>query len=842
MKPFSTIAIPHKDILEGKLTMDVFAADLWQVFEGKAPEEYQDPDIFFKKTYLTYGMKNLLDVVKKRLDGRGGDPVIQLQTPFGGGKTHSLIALFHKVKEWKVNIVVIDGTALDPKETTLWGEMEMQLTGKINLLKGKTAPGREKLKDLFEKKQPLLILIDEILEYTTKAGGIKVGDSNLAAQTIAFIHELTGTVKILPKSVLVITLPSSLLEHYDDKAEELFQQLQKVTGRMEKVFTPVQDEEIAHVIRSRLFSSIDKKSAQEVINEFLNYAEKEKIIPEGVDKATYRERFKNSFPFQPEVINVLYKRWGSFPTFQRTRGVLRILALVIHSLKDSKIPFIRLGDFDLKNEEIRRELIKHIGYEYDSVIASDITSLDSGAKKVDKSLGNSYSSFHFGTKVATAIFMYSFSGGPEKGATINEIKLSCADLSFPSSVIVEVISKLRENLFYLSDEGLYFTNQPNLNRILLTRTESVRDLESEERNLLSKGIKKWYFDTYIWPTNSSDIPDTPKLKLVVLRSSDKWMNFLENYGERPRIYRNTLIFLCPPESERMSFYNFLKKKLAWQEIEKDKTLRLTDEQRRRVKEEIKKNEMEAIERIRTLYRNIFLPGKKEPIDLGIPTHGIDVNIDKDTYERLKSEGEILEKLSPLTIKDKYLKDKDYVPTRNILESFYKTPGEIRITKDEVFKDAIKEGVKQGLFGLGILENERPLCKYFKEDCIPELVEGEIIIKTELCLPCEDEGEIKKTELTYKKEMIETKIEKEKHETVYLKDKYFKINLKIDVPVGKLSDIVRTIHYINKNFNKVKVKVEISAQDGMILKSEYEEKVKEAINQLGEDIIELEEIE
>ena len=106
MKPFHTIAVPHQDILDGKLTMDVFAADLWETHLGRAPAEYKDPATFFKKTYLTQGLKNLLNIVEKRLKGEGGDPVIQIQTPFGGGKTHALIAMYHKAKEWKAKTVV----------------------------------------------------------------------------------------------------------------------------------------------------------------------------------------------------------------------------------------------------------------------------------------------------------------------------------------------------------------------------------------------------------------------------------------------------------------------------------------------------------------------------------------------------------------------------------------------------------------------------------------------------------------------------------------------------------------------------------------------------------------
>ena len=579
MRPFSTIAIPHRDILEGRLTMDVFAADLWEVFRGRAPDEYQDPQVFFRKTYITKGLENLLKVAEKRLKGEGEDPVIQLQTPFGGGKTHALIALYHKAKEWKANVIVIDGTALDPKDITLWEEMERQIKSKVSVLAGQTAPGREKLRMLLERYQPLIVLIDEVLQYTTKAAGIKVGDSNLASQVLAFIQELTGTIKTLDKCLLILTLPSSVLEHYDEAAERLFQQLQKIAGRMEKVYTPVAEAEIYQVIRRRLFSSIDENEARKIIELFLDYAQREKILPEDIEPADYRKKFIKSYPFQPEVIDILYKRWGSFPTFQRTRGVLRLLSLVVHSLKDAKNPFIRLSDFDLKNDEIKRELIKHIGQEYDSVIAQDITSASSGAKKVDMALGDAYMSFSFGTRVATSIFMYSFSGGPERGATMDEIKLSSVDLSVPGSIVVEAVSKLKETLFYLQSDGrFFFTNQPNINRILLTKMETVEYdlLRNEEKKLLAANLKKEHFGIFLWPKASKDIPDTKELKLVILQNQDneRCRELLENYGERPRIYCNTLIFLCPMDSERRGFEEFLKRKLAWQAIEKDKSLHL----------------------------------------------------------------------------------------------------------------------------------------------------------------------------------------------------------------------------------------------------------------------------
>lgn len=868
MKPFSTIAIPHRDILEGRLTMDVFAADLWEVFKERAPDEYQDPDVFFRKTHITKGLENILSVTEKRLKGEGGDPVIQLQTPFGGGKTHALIALYHKTKKWKANLVVIDGTALDPKDITLWEEMERQITENIRELKGRTSPGREKLRALFEAHQPLLILMDEVLQYTTKASGIKVGNSTLASQVLAFIQEITGTIKTLDKSLFILTLPSSVLEHYDEAAERLFQQLQKTTGRMEKVYTPVEEEEIYQVIRKRLFSNIEEKEAREVIEEFLDYAEREKIIPEGLEPAEYRKKFIKSYPFQPEVIDILYKRWGSFPTFQRTRGVLRLLSLVVYSLKDTKNPFIRLSDFDLKNDEIKMELIKHIGQEYDGIVAQDITSSDAGAKKVDRSLGDAYTSFSFGTKAATSIFMYSFSGGPERGATINEVKLSGVDLSVPSSIVVEAVSKLKENLFYLQSDGkFFFTNQPNLNLILLTKMEGIgnEEFRVQEKNLLTTNLKKEHFGVFLWPKVSRDIPDTKELKLIVQENQfrQRCKDFLENYGERPRVYRNTLLFLCPMDSERKRFEDFLKKKLAWQLIEKDKTLRLTDGQKKETKKNINQAETDSKENIRDLYRIVFVPAKDDlkEIDLGRLTYGTDISIDKEIYDRLRNEGEVLPKLEPLTIKERYLKDKDFVETKNILESSFKTPGEIRIVSDEVLKDSIKAGVKQGLFGAGDIEGEKPRCRHFKADFSPALVDGEILIRAELCKPKEiipDEElelyvkKIRETETieslnrvaeeicSYglspeQKEKIEDEVKRKKDKlkgTVLPppKEKYQNISLKLAVPSGKLSDIVRMVTYLKSRFNQVDIKIEISTQDGEMAISDYEDKIKEALSQ------------
>ncbi len=739
MKPFSSVAIPHQDILDNKLTMDIFAANLWEVFKERAPEEYQDKEEFFKKTYMTQGLNNIIGITHKRMNGRGGDPVIQLQTPFGGGKTHTLIALYHKAKEIGAKTVVISGQSIDAKETTIWEEMEYQLTGNVEKLEGKTAPGTEKIRNLLNDNQPVLILIDELLEYAVKASGVKVGNSDLGAQLMAFMQELTEAVSTIEKAILILTLPSSAMEHYDESAEILFSKLKKLSGRVERIYTPVQDEEIYSVIRRRIFSNIKDKEAAEIVAEFIDYAEDENLLPENIQKVDYKNKFLKSYPFQPEVIDVLYKRWGSYPEFQRTRGVLRLLSLVVNSLKETKNPFIRLCDFDLSNDEIKRELTRFTGPEFDAIIYSDITAIDSGAKLVDKGIGNAYLPYSFGTKIATSIFLYSFSGSHgKKGISIREIKLSSIETETASAIIDSAINLLNEKLFYIhnTDGRYFFLNQPNLQRMHLTKKEGIEnDLVVEaEKDLLAQILSKNKFDIFRWPKRSSDIPDTKTLKLIAGKNQDNLEEFLDNYGERPRIYRNTMIFLTPQDTERHVFEDFIKGKIAWENIEDDDLLSLTKEQEKIVHNKIKTAIKDTKEYIRNLYRNVYIPTKDglKLLDLGRHAYGMDNSIDHEVLERLKNEDELSDKISPLLLREKYLKGKEYVETKNILDTFYKTPGAVRITTDNVLKEAIIEGVKRGFFGLGTVENDKIICINYKEKCTPYLQEREAMINDNIC--------------------------------------------------------------------------------------------------------------
>lgn len=841
MAAFHTIAIPHRDILEGRFTMDVFAADLWEAYHNRGPAEYRDAKIFFEKTYETQGLQNLLDVIKRRITGKGGDSTIQIQTPFGGGKTHSLIAIMHKAQEWNAKRVVIVGTNLSANDT-LWSILEQQLTGKNEKLVGLTSPGKDTIKTVLQEHQPFIILMDEVLEYVTKAAGVKVESSTLAAQTMAFMQELTETISILEKACLVVTLPSSLVEHYDQAAEQLYAQLQKVMGRVEKIYTPVQESEIAKVIRRRLFTSVDEKKALQVVKHFLDYAQKEGILPPGMEVSEYRERFLDSYPFMPEVIDVLYHRWGSFPGFQRTRGVLRLLSLVISELKAKNLPYISLADFNLAQQEIRQELLKHIGTEFNSVIAQDITDADAGSKKVDMNLGEAYKGLHLATRASTAIFLYSFSGGTERGATLTEIKRTATTLNNPSSVVAEALEQLKSKLFYfqLQADKYFFSNQPNINRIILTKMENVHDAEllELEKELLKQNIRGDRMKVFLWEEHSSSIPDTEELKLVILLEEKKEVidSILKTKGTSPRINCNTVFFLFPIDIERASFRIQLKRYKAYQALEKDTTISLSEEQRKEIRAELKKNESDLKEAIRRMYRQVAFPTKDgyKKEDLGIPTYGEQKPLDVVVYDKLRSSGEIIEQIVPLVIKERYLRNNQFVSTKQIVRAGNQTPGEPRFTDRGVLERAIVEGVEKGVFGLGELENENPVCRYYKEASSVGFSDNEIIITEELCQMQRSKEDVSPRQGIEYPAISSTEKSSAISEPIQItgEDANFKdsIYLNFEIPKGKVSDVARIINYLQQVFGVIQL--EVKAMSGKISKQDYENKVEEAFRQIG----------
>ena len=368
---------PHPDVAEGRYKSAEFAADLAQVARGEGAYEYRDPVEFFARTYVTEGMAGLLVESLQRLNGTGGEPVIQLKTAFGGGKTHSMLALYHiahsrmslesvpalkpimeraGLEEFPhANVAVLVGTALDPSRRkkpanlpgysvgTIWGEMAYQLVtsaGKPELyakyirdadLKG-VAPGSENLKNLFNECGPCLILMDELVAYAKVLFGAEGLPAGSFDNFITFIQQITEAARASENSIVVASIPESSIEIGGEAGQKALEAIEHTFGRMESIWKPVAANEGFEVVRRRLFLDCKDEVARDAVCDAFSqmYQDNSEDFPLESKEVEYRDRLVSCYPIHPEVFDRLYGDWATLERFQRTRGVLRLMAAVIH--------------------------------------------------------------------------------------------------------------------------------------------------------------------------------------------------------------------------------------------------------------------------------------------------------------------------------------------------------------------------------------------------------------------------------------------------------------------------------------------------------------------------------
>jgi predicted AAA+ superfamily ATPase len=735
MEKWYDVIEPHQDIKDGKLDEAVFAADLGDVISGIAPPEYKDPFLFARKTYFTDGIKNLLLKVKSILTEGKGSSVIEIRTPFGGGKTHSLIAIYHyirngnKIKKFLpkecepivADIAVIVGTHLNPLEgnerealkiQTLWGEIAYQLGGKEGYLefqendKKRISPGKEKLKKFLMEKQPFILLLDEVLQYIAKANGVSYSKTNLGSQTFAFFQEITEAVASIPKGSMIVTLPSSVLEDYTVSGEESLRKLNKIFGRIESIETPVKGEEIYSVINKKLFiEAKDEHKKKEIVHDYFElYQNHKDELPRKVRDIDFKRRMELSYPFHPEIIDTLFERWGTYSSFQRTRGVLRLLAKILEDLykNERNIQLILPSDINLDNSFVRQEFLTHIGSEHESVLSSDISGHDAKAIEFDK---ENKGWNHLAERVSTAIFFYSFSAQPEKGITLEELKLATIHQVTIPAMVTEVLHKLKDSLWYLNDKSgmFYFSKIPNLNRMVLDKKILYEDTYRDKlQTIIEKEIGK-SFSSYLWPSKSEDVPDSKDLKLIVLDLSETIetaKNWINKRGTTFRTYKNTLIFAIPNSSGVGILKDQVQTFLALNEIKTDiksNKEKVLEEKLPDIENRLRLIEDDYSFNVRKAYSIIFF-GNKE-YQLGQPKVGKESLSNWYKAEMLNKE-KIVKNLHYRIIVNKFLADRTEIQTKLIIDQFYKDTSFFVPESESVIKKAIQLGIKDGAIGIG----------------------------------------------------------------------------------------------------------------------------------------------
>lgn len=582
LKSWTQVVTPHPDIREGKLDNATYAAQLGAVIRNDAscPYVYRDARSFFEATYLTKELKQLLEDVLKGLNGEKGDRILQLRTPFGGGKTHSLISLYHVSQHRKEletipeiqqlpnpkEVQVLSFIGLDVDATTginsndiphsfplirgakgdqnelenqgkriltPWGYLAWQIDGEKSYAlvaeqdQKRIAPGNDVLRKLFGDR-PLLILMDEVLVYVENAMGLPVGDSTFGKQVLTFIQKLTEVVRELPHAVLVYSLQASVQEAVG--SEGVLAILDKLVSRMDAKKEPVSGDEVMRVVQKRLFTEIGdiniiKEIAREQGEIYRKYREsyaettrENQQIHQEVSLLV--ERIEYSYPFHPDLLDLMYNRWGSLPSYQRTRGALQFLATVIYHLwknNDTSL-LICPCNVPLEDTAVKQSFFSQVGERnaYDAVLSADLIGRKAKVNIVNKRFASdspALANLSIGTRMATAIMLYSFGAkeGEERGVMEQEVAQSCLAPNVDRNVITAALSDLKEELLYLHYVGkrYRFETKANLNKLVADEQnkQSSEEVNNQIRSQLEKNLQSGKGKVVIWATDSSRIAD-----------------------------------------------------------------------------------------------------------------------------------------------------------------------------------------------------------------------------------------------------------------------------------------------------------------------------------------------
>ena len=783
LKPWREIAKPHKDVLEGRFKQSEFAADISQVHSGNATEEYQNPEKFFSRTFITEGMYQLLMSVAQRLVGNGGDPIIQLQTAFGGGKTHTMLAVYHlasrRVSADKLQgippildeagvdtlptakVAVIDGINLSPSQpaacedltiNTLWGYLTHQLLGHEGYQmvadsdRDGTSPGKEVLVNLLQKAAPCVILIDELVAYVRQMEPGQRYKGGTFDSNITFIQALTEALKSVPNALLLASLPESDLEIGGVVGQKALNSLEKYFARVESVWKPVATEEAFEIVRRRLFEYAGEQAKVEgICRQFSDfYRQHAEHFPVETQSNIYFDRLCHSYPIHPEVFDRLYEDWSTLEKFQRTRGVLQYMAIVINRLwnSDNKDALIMPGSLPLEDSNVLNKSIHYLPQGWQPIIEREVDGKQSETAEIDGH-DTRFGAVQAARRSARTIFLGSapaVAGQSVRGLKSERILLGTLQPGQTVGVFEDVLKRLRDRLHYLysGQDRFWFDTKPNLRREMESRKQRIDEREEIFPLIKSRTNKvfdkKHFFSGIHVFTQSGDVPDEygKGPKLVVLppeagysrgESNPAYIHaekILRNRGDQPRQKQNRLIFLAPDYDVVDRLKDQAKIFIAWDSIVvdiKNGNLNQDITHLKQAERNRDASEKSLSQLLRETFKWLIVP--VEDFEKGTPVlrweaisiSSSEPNLVQAIKAKLKEEEWVIFEWSPMFL-------------RSILTKWYFKDGQIdtpaikvwqdccnylylpRIYSDTVFKDAISNGVaSEDFFGFATRKEE-----------------------------------------------------------------------------------------------------------------------------------------
>jgi hypothetical protein len=627
MEPWYKVATPRKEVREGRsFNPDEFAIHLEQVIARTAPEDYREPEQFFARTCFTRALREHAGMVLRRLSGETANtaPVMTLITQFGGGKTHTLTALYHLVtngakasdypgigdllKEAGISTVpqtrvaTFVGNAWDPKEgrETPWIDVARQLAGdkgvkELGAAAKTTPPGTEALARIFQAAGgPVLLLFDEVLNFLNRHRG-------MADQFHAFIQNLTVATTGTTQGAAVISLPRSQVEmtEWDMQWQD---KITKVVRRVAKDLIANDETEISEVVRRRLFENIGSDRIRR--NMCKAYADwcfdrRAKLPPEwtAVDSATteaksreyLRKRFEVCYPFHPATLSVFQRKWQALSQYQQTRGTLAMLAQWISwayrtgFTEARREPVITLGSAPLDVPEFRSVVLGQLGESrLVAAIDSDISGAQSHARALDVDTKGILRNIH--RRVATTILFESSGGQIDKVAHLPELRFALVEPEVDTTSVDNAAFALEDKSYFIrrvGSDGFKISHQPTMKKVVSDRRASLdedTEIKPAMRLLVQKEFDRGASIPIVpFPVDGSSVQDTPKLMLVMVDPESEWTGsgtlreltaeWTRQRGKSPRLYPGSLVW-CLKKPGR-DLRDKVELWLAWKRVVKE---------------------------------------------------------------------------------------------------------------------------------------------------------------------------------------------------------------------------------------------------------------------------------
>ena len=775
---------PRADVEAGTTKDEQFAADLAQVVNQTAPKEYADPAVFFRHSHPTRGMRELLKAVLTRLSGRGGEvaSIIRLDTQYGGGKTHSLIALVHAVRgmkgvdnvaefvdpillpKFEVRVAALDGENSDPADgltlepglraKTLWGELAYRLAGAEGYRRVQesdhkhVAPGAETLRELFGG-QPTVIMLDEVSVYLRKVERAQPGASG---QFTAFLHALLKAVETSPNVALVFTLAvgkdSEAKDAYREEHERALAALaeaEMVASRKATQLNPTEEDETADVLRRRLFDEVDRSATDAVVAAYSDvWSRNQHELPASAIRKEMRDLFQRGYPLHPETLAVLTEKLASLSTFQRTRGMLRLLARTVHVLwrdKPADALAIHPHHIDVGFGPIRDEITTRLGQgDYAPALKSDVAAVKGDDPAVAQVIDSTQypGQLPITSYIARTVFLHTLAfGDSAKGISPDHLKFCvCSPKVEPSFVEQARIRFVTDSLFLDDRPGalMRFMVEANLTQVIRRQMEDIEGAEVrnelQERIRLLFGAPGGAFNLAPFPAGAYEVDDGigDGRPLLVAIHYDAFSITTDPQGLPPviedifqhkgqeqklREFRNNLVFVTADQRQISHMKDRVRRRLALQELLKPDHMReLAEHQQNKIKEEFQKSALSVAEAILHGYRHLFfpyhlsMPGSTEPIaHAAIEVHNASdspgngqlhvARVLRD-HHKLLSDGDAPE--APAFVRDQTpLKQKGELSTFELRNEYRRAPRLSMLVSDSPLIACIRQGINSDVF-------------------------------------------------------------------------------------------------------------------------------------------------